>query len=445
VGRYYIKNVNIINEGRSFRGDVLIDGPFIRKVSDKGSETPSGTIVIDGEGKMLIPGIIDDHVHFREPGLVHKGDISTESAAAVAGGVTSFMEMPNTLPHTTSIEELNKKAGLASLKSHANFSFYLGATNTNIDEIKKADPRTTCGVKVFMGSSTGNMLADQRDNLEKIFAESPLLIATHCEDEKTIRENLALYKGIYGENIPVWCHPMIRTGEACFLSTSLAVSLARKYGSRLHVLHLSSLEELDLFEKGAVSRKKITAEVCLHHLLFSSEDYASRGAMIKVNPAIKKEADRQALFNAVLEDRIDVVATDHAPHTLEEKQNPYLTCPSGAPMVQHGLTAMLEFWKKGLINPEKIVEKMCHAPAELFRIDRRGFIREGYYADLVLVNPDHPWDINKSNLLSKCRWSPLENMSVQTRVDTTFVNGEPVYRDGRVSDTIHSMQLRFDR
>ena len=445
MGKYFIKNINIVNEGKSFIGNVIIDGAFIKTISVPGSLPQKDLNVINGQGKFLIPGVIDDQVHFREPGLISKGDIGSESWAAVAGGITSYMDMPNTNPQTTTIKALTDKFDIAAEKSAANYAFYMGATNNNINEIKKVDPKTTCGIKLFMGASTGNMLVDKRESLERIFAESPILIATHCEDEETIRKNSILYKERYGENIPVRYHPYIRSEEACYLSSSLAVELATKYGSKLHILHLSTAKEMGLFDHGPISMKKITAEVCVHHLWFDENDYSSKDTLIKWNPAIKKESDRLALYQALLEDKLDVIATDHAPHTMEEKTNPYFTCPSGAPMVQHGLTFMLEFWKKGLISIEKVVEKMCHAPAELFQIDKRGFIREGYYADLVIIDPDSSWQIQKSNILYKCGWSPLENEIMNTKVESTFVNGELVYSNGVVSDEIRSMPLVFNR
>ena len=445
MGKYFIKNITIVNEGKSFIGNVLIDGAFIKTISVPATVPPKNINIINGQGKFLIPGIIDDQVHFREPGLTYKGDIGSESWAAVAGGITSYMEMPNKNPQTTTIKALTDKFGIAAEESGANYAFYLGATNNNISEIKKVDPKITCGIKLFMGASTGNMLVDKRESLERVFAESPILIAAHCEDEETIRKNSLLYKESYGENIPIRYHPYIRSEEACYRSSSLAVELASKYGSKLHILHLSTAKEMGLFDRGPVSLKKITAEVCVHHLWFDENDYSSKDTLIKWNPAIKKESDRLALYQALLDDKLDVVATDHAPHTLEEKTNHYFTCPSGAPMVQHSLIFMLEFWKKGLISIEKVVEKMCHAPAQLFQIDKRGFIREGYYADLVIIDPDSSWQIQKSNILYKCGWSPLENEIMNTKVESTFVNGELVYSNGVVSDEIRSMPLIFNR
>lgn len=445
MGKFLIKNVNIINEGLSFTGNLLIEGSYIHKISAKNIPATDKHIVIDGTGKILIPGVIDDHVHFREPGLTHKADIHSESRAALAGGVTSFMEMPNTRPQTISIAELDIKMELASRSSAANYSFYLGATNDNIEEIKRMDPKKICGVKLFMGASTGNMLVDKPESLEKIFTESPVIIVAHCEDETTIRQNSDLFRKKYGENIPFKFHPEIRSTEACYKSSSLAVELARKYGAKLHLLHLSTADELGLLDKGPVSSKMVTAEVCIHHLLYNEKDYSSKGSLIKWNPAVKKESDRVALFSALLDDRIDVIATDHAPHTMDEKSNAYLHCPSGGPMVQHSLAVMLEFWKKGLISLEKIIQKMCHAPAVLFQIKKRGFIREGYYADLVLIDPYTEWQVQRSNILYKCGWSPLEEETFHTRVYSTFVNGEMSYSEGRFSDKNHSMPLVFER
>jgi dihydroorotase len=446
MSKILIKHATIVNEGRSFTGNVLIDGAFIARISEAEIPADKDTITINAENKLLLPGVIDDQVHFREPGLTHKGDIHSESRAAVAGGVTSYMEMPNTHPQTISIRSLEEKFELASTRSAANYSFYLGATNDNIAEIHKVDPSKTPGVKIFMGASTGNMLVDNRQSLEKIFAESPVLIATHCEDEATIRNNIAMCKHKYGEDVPMSCHPLLRSEEACYISSSLAVELAHKYNSTLHVLHLSTARELSLFEKGPVTSKKITAEGCIHHLWFNDTYYESRDTLIKWNPAIKTEKDRLALIDAVLDDKIDVIATDHAPHTLIEKSNKYFQAPSGGPMVQHSLLAMLEFVKRGIWSVEKVVEKMCHAPAQLFKIDRRGYIREGYYADLVLVNPDKSFEITISNLLYKCHWSPLEGEIMHHKVDTTFVNGHIVYEHGEVVDNgIHSMALKFIR
>ncbi|MCB8994991.1 MAG: dihydroorotase [Bacteroidales bacterium] len=446
MSKILIKNVSITNEGRTFTGNVLIDGEFISRVSENEIPVDRDTCIINGEGKLLLPGVIDDQVHFREPGFTHKGDIYTESRAAIAGGVTSYMEMPNTHPQTISIKALNEKYELAAGKSAANYAFYFGATNDNISEIHKVDPVHTPGVKVFMGASTGNMLVDKRESLEKIFAESPVLIATHCEDETTIRNNIAMCKHKYGEDIPMSCHPLLRSEEACYISSSFAVELANRYNSKLHVLHISTARELSLFEKGPVNSKKITAEGCIHHLWFNDTYYESRDTLIKWNPAIKTEKDRLGLIDAVIDDRIDVIATDHAPHTLIEKSNRYFQAPSGGPMVQHSLLAMLEFVKRGVFTIERVVHKMCHAPAELFSIDRRGYIREGYYADLVLVDPNKSFEITISNLLYKCHWSPLEGEIMHHKIDTTFVNGKIVYQFGEVVENgIHSMALKFNR
>lgn len=439
-----ITGARVINEGRIVEKDVLIENEFISALLPSGSRV-SADRVVEVAGKYLLPGVIDDQVHFREPGLTHKGDLYTESRAAVAGGVTSFMDMPNTLPQTITQELLEAKFRRAAEVSPANFSFYMGATNDNLEELLKTNPRTTCGIKVFMGASTGNMLVDNPETLRAIFAQAPTLVAVHCEDEATIRENTARYRGEFGEDIPVYLHPVIRSAEACYLSSSLAVRLAREYGTRLHVLHLSTARELELFETGlSVEEKRITAEVCVHHLWFTDADYATRGTFIKWNPAIKTSADRDALWKALNDDRLDVVATDHAPHTLEEKQNPYISCPSGAPMVQHSLSAMLEMSALGHITLEKVVEKMCHAPARLFRIDRRGFIREGYYADLVLVDLEAPWTVNRENILYKCGWSPLEGTMFSHKVTHTWVNGYLVWDNGRLDDSRRGMRLEFN-
>ncbi len=443
---YLIKNATIINEGRSFTGHVLTNGKMIEKVSEEPIQPPQGTVIIDAFGKWLLPGVIDDQVHFREPGLTHKGDISTESAAAIAGGVTSYMEMPNTKPQTVTLDELKKKFDLGAEKSLANYSFYLGATNDNLEEIRKVDPATTCGIKIFMGSSTGNMLVDDLTSLQGIFAESPVLIATHCEDETTIRNNTEIYRQKYGDDIPVKMHPLIRNAEACYKSSSLAVELAGKYNSRLHILHISTARELALFRNDIPSReKRITSEVCVHHLWFNDTFYDSKGSLIKWNPAVKTEADRHALFEGLLSGKLDVIATDHAPHTLQEKQNPYLSSPSGGPMVQHSLTAMLEFAWNGHLSPEQVVQKMCHTPADIYQVDRRGYIREKYYADLVLIDPETEWVIDRQSLLYKCGWSPLEGEKMHRRVKMTFVNGEAVFDDGHFTGVKSSMPLRFLR
>jgi dihydroorotase, multifunctional complex type len=444
MAAYLICDATIVNEEAQFVGNVLIEHGRISKISSTPIEA-ANAIRIDAKGLLLLPGVIDDQVHFREPGLTHKGDIASESKAAVAGGVTSFMEMPNTKPATTTIELLEEKFEIASRTSFANYSFYIGATNENLDVIAKIDPRTTCGVKVFMGSSTGNMLVDERKTLEGIFAESPTIVTTHCEDEATIRRNLAEFQARYGEAIPVEAHPLIRSNEACVRSTDLAISLATKYGSRLHVLHLSTKEEMALLDAKPLAEKKITGEVCVHHLWFSDKDYAQRGNFIKWNPAVKSEADRDALRDSLKTGKLDVVATDHAPHTFEEKSNPYLTAPSGGPSVQHSLTLMLELAKQGFYTIEEVVNKMCHAPATLFQVAERGFIREGYFADLVLVDPSTSWTISKENILYKCGWSPFDGVTLSNSIKTTFVNGEIAYNNGVVYDRQLGMRLTFDR
>jgi dihydroorotase len=446
MGRFHIFNARVVNENEVFTGSILINGKTITRISREPIESDPEYLQIDAGGNFLLPGVIDDQVHFREPGFTHKGDIASESLAAIAGGVTSFMEMPNTSPQTISIAELNKKFERAAETSFANYSFYLGATNNNIEEIRKADPRNVCGVKIFMGASTGNMLVDQIDSLHQIFKESPVLIATHCEDENIIRANLEKCKKEYGDNIPINLHPVIRSAEACYKSTSLAIELAQKHNSRLHVLHLSTARELELFNNTLpLNEKKITAEVCVHHLWFNDTDYEKKGALIKWNPAIKTESDRNALFEGLLSDKLDVVATDHAPHTLEEKAAGYLKTPSGGPMVQHSLMVMMEFVHKGLITIEKVVEKMCHAPAILFQVEKRGFIREGYYADLVIVNPDAVMEITKENIHYKCKWSPLENEIMHTDISHTFINGDLAYCKGVFNDRRFAMPLRFER
>ncbi len=441
-----IHNTTIINEGIRFNGSVLIEDELIKQIFNE-EEVPQEILdqatVIDGSGKLLIPGVIDDQVHFREPGLTHKGEIATESQAALAGGVTSYMEMPNTKPQATTQAELAKKYARAAEVSAVNYSFFMGATNNNLDEVLKTDPTKVCGIKVFMGSSTGNMLVDDEKTLSEIFRNAPTLVATHCEDEEIIRHNTEIYRQKYGEIVPISRHPKIRSAEACFKSSSKAVELARKYDTRLHVLHLSSAEEMQLFDAGPVKDKKVTAEVCVHHLWFEEKDYIAYGTRIKWNPAVKSATDRQALWEALLADKIDVIATDHAPHTLDEKSHAYFQAPSGGPLVQHSLTAMLEFVKQGKLSAEKVVEKMCHAPADLFRIDRRGYIREGYYADLVLVNPDKAWTVCPENIFYKCGWSPFEGTTFSHQVSKVFVNGELAYDRGEVKKHVRGKQLNF--
>lgn len=444
---YLIHNATIINEGRSSVGSVLIEGEFIKTVYPNITDVPADILnratVIDATGLWLLPGVIDDQVHFRDPGLTHKGDLSTESRAAIAGGVTSFMEMPNTKPQTTTIDALNAKFESASEKAFANYSFYLGATNDNLAELKKIDRKNVCGVKIFMGSSTGNMLVDKRKALESIFAEIDMVITTHCEEEEIIQKNIAYYKGLYGEDVPVKYHPLIRSEEACYQSSAKAVELADKYGARLHVLHLSTAKEISLFDTKPLSEKKITGEVCVHHLWFSDEDYEKYGTRIKWNPAVKSANDRAALMQGLLSGKLDVIATDHAPHLLEEKIGGCFQAASGGPLVQHSLQMMLELSKQGKISKEEVVYKMSHAPATLFRIHKRGYIREGYFADLVLVNPQKEYTIKQDNILYKCKWSPLENESVSTTIEKTFLNGQIAFENGEVKE-IKGQALTFD-
>lgn len=445
MGSVLIKNAKIVNEGQTFEGDVLIEGEMIVEIAENISAKPSYKIA-DAEGNYLIPGAIDDQVHFREPGLTHKGDIESESRAAVAGGITSFIEQPNTVPNTVTQEILADKYEIAAGKSFANYGFMFGATNDNLDEVLKTNPKNVPGIKIFLGSSTGNMLVDNEAVLEKIFSSTPMLIAVHCEDEATIKANLEKFKEQYGEDIPVGCHPLIRSAEACYISSSKAVELAKKTGARLHVFHLSTAKEMELFtNKIPLEEKKITAEACVHHLWFSDEDYKTKGNFIKWNPAVKTADDRKALWNALLDDRIDVIATDHAPHTLEEKQQSYLKAPSGGPLVQHAVVAMFEAFHQGKISIEKIVEKMAHNPAKIFRIEKRGFIKPGYYADLAIVNTGLPWNVKKENILYKCGWSPFEGYSFKSRITHTFVNGELVYHNGKVKDIRKGQRLLFDR
>jgi dihydroorotase len=400
--------------------------------------------VIDASGLLVLPGCIDDQVHFREPGLTHKGNIASESRAAVAGGITSFMEMPNTIPNALTQEYLEDKYDIAAANSIANYSFFMGASNDNLEEVLKTDGRNVCGIKVFMGSSTGNMLVDKEKTLEGLFSEVPLLIATHCEDEATVRANLALYRDQYGENIPMSAHPLIRSEEACYLSSSLAVSLAKQYGSRLHVLHISTEKETHLFDNSLpLAEKKITAEACIHHLWFSEEDYADKNTLIKWNPAVKKASDRAGIWAALLDNRIDVIATDHAPHTFEEKLRKYNHAPSGGPLVQHALLAMLEKVKEGYITIERMVEKMAHAPATLFRIENRGFLREGYAADIVLVNPSAPTKVMNEEVLYKCAWTPFHDYTFSSAISKTFVNGNLVYNNGKIQEQGSGQRLTF--
>ncbi|MSP85127.1 MAG: dihydroorotase [Flavobacteriaceae bacterium] len=446
MNRILIKNAKIVNEGTIFVGDVLIENDFIVEIAESISAKSSDCKIIDAEGNYLIPGAIDDQVHFREPGLTHKGDIESESRAAVAGGITSYIEQPNTVPNAVTQEILEEKYQIAAEKSFANYSFMMGATNDNLAEVLKTNPKNVAGIKIFLGSSTGNMLVDNEEVLEKIFSSTPMLIAVHCEDETTINNNLEKYKAEYGEDIPVKFHHLIRSEEACYISSSKAVALAKKTGARLHIFHLSTAKEMDLFtNKIPLEQKKITAEVCIHHLWFTNEDYDSKGNFIKWNPAVKSENDRKALWEALLDDRIDVIATDHAPHTLEEKQQTYLKAPSGGPLVQHAVVAMFEAHLQGKISVEKIVQKMAHNPAILFKIEKRGFIKEGYYADLAIVNSGLPWTVKKDNIFAKCGWSPFEDFTFRSRITHTFVNGQLVYQNFIVKDTRFGKRLLFDR
>ncbi|MDR3062157.1 MAG: dihydroorotase [Dysgonamonadaceae bacterium] len=439
-----IKNAEIINEGRQFKGSVLIEGQRIKRVYEGLSVLEEGlnpVRIIDAEGLILLPGVIDDQVHFREPGLTYKADIRSESRAAVAGGVTSFMDMPNTNPQTTTVDALNEKFDRAAEISLANYSFFIGATNDNLRELKREGARRATAIKIFMGASTGNMLVDNYSTLEGIFSEVDLLIAVHCESEAIIKRNIARYTAEYGPDLDIFFHPKIRSEEACYASSSEAVALAQKYGSRLHLFHLSTARELNLLNTGELKDKKITGEVCIHHLWFTDEDYARLGNRIKWNPAIKGRNDRDALRRALVDGRLDVVATDHAPHLLSEKEGSCLMAASGGPMVQHSLAAMLEMSRQGVFTPELIVEKMCHAPADLFHLKERGYIREGYYADLVLVDPNRPWTVSGDNLYYKCGWSPLEGQVFSNKVMKTFVNGRLVYDDGIFDESCKGIEL----
>lgn len=440
-----IKNAKIVNEGIIFEGDILMENEFIVEIGENISPKSSDCKIIDAEGNYLIPGVIDDQVHFREPGLTHKGDIASESRAAVAGGITSFIEQPNTVPNAITQELLEQKYQIASQTSYANYSFMMGVTNDNLEEVLKTNPKNVAGLKIFLGSSTGNMLVDDEAVLEKIFSSTKMLIAVHCEDEQTIKNNLEKYKAEYGDDIPMEFHHLIRSEEACYMSSSKAIALARKTGARLHVFHISTAKETELFSNIPLEEKQITAEVCIHHLWFTNEDYAKKGTLIKWNPAIKTQEDKDGLWKALLDDRIDVIATDHAPHTLEEKQNPYTTAPSGGPLVQHALVAMFEAHHQGKISIEKIVEKMCHNPAKIFKIDRRGFIKEGYYADVVIVNSSMPWRVNKDTIFYKCGWSPFEDYTFRSRVTHTFVNGELVFHNFKTKEIHVGKRLEFDR
>ena len=446
MNRIIIKNANIINEGKIIESDILIEGQFISKISESISPNFPNTKIIDAEGNYVIPGLIDDQVHFREPGLTHKGNIYSESRAAVAGGITSYFEMPNTNPNTTTIDELLNKFNIANQNSIANYSFMFGGTNSNLDEILKNDTKDIPAVKLFLGSSTGNMLVDDLDSLEKIFSKVEIPIAVHCEDEKTVKKNLKLHIESFGDDIPINYHPKIRSEDACFISSSMAINLAKKTGARLHVFHLSTAKELVLFSNNIpLKDKKITSEVCIHHLTFCDEDYDKLGSRIKWNPAVKTSDDREKLWEALNNDLIDVIATDHAPHTIDEKQNPYTSCPSGGPLVQHSLVSMLEAFHNDKISLEKIVQKMCHNPAILFDVEKRGYIQEGFYADLVIFDLNNPWKVSKDNLIYKCNWSPFENKTFKSRILHTLVNGNIVFSKGKIIESGMGMKIKFER
>ena len=442
--RILIKNGKLVNEGSIYESDLLIEGNTIKRIDADISDTKAR--IVDAANKYILPGIIDDQVHFREPGLTHKGNIESESRAAVAGGITTFMEQPNTNPQTTTIEKLEQKFEMGAKSAYANYSFLFGGTNDNLEELKKLDRRACSGVKLFLGSSTGNMLVDDEEVIEKIFRNTEMVISAHCEDEETIKSNLEKYKAEYGDAIPVKNHPLIRSEKACYLSSSKAIALAKKTGARLHVFHLSTGKETALFQNDIpLSEKKVTAEVCIHHLWFSDVDYDSKGTLIKWNPAVKTAADREQLWAALLDDRIDVIATDHAPHLLTEKDNDYTKAPSGGPLVQHALPAMLEKYHQGVISLERMVEKMCHNPSILFDIEKRGYLREGYFADIAIVDLDNPLKISSENILYKCGWSPFEGTTFRSKVTHTFVNGHLAYENGKLSDHRNAMRLTFNR
>ena len=441
---FVFKNARIVNRGKIVEGDLLVKNGFIEKAGGV-IEVPEAE-EINAEGHLLLPGIIDDQVHFREPGLTHKANIYTESRAAVAGGVTSFMEMPNTKPPALTQELLEDKYQIGAATALANYSFFMGAGNDNLDEVLRTDPKTVCGIKAFMGSSTGNMLVDDPLTLEGLFSQVPMLIATHCEDETTIRENVAKFRERYGEDVPMEAHPLIRSVEGCYRSSSFAVELARKHNTRLHILHISTAKELELFQNDIpLEEKRITSEVCVHHLYFNSDQYATLGSQIKCNPAVKDASHQEALFPALLDNRLDIIATDHAPHTWAEKQGKYFEAPSGVPLVQHSLNVMLEFHQKGMISLERMVEKMSHAPAVCFEMDRRGYLDEGYWADLVLVDPEKSWTVEKSNIHYKCGWSPFEGHTFTGKVEATMVSGHLAYRNGQFDETKMGERLAFSR
>lgn len=443
--KFLIKGANVVNEGKQEVKDVLIQDGIISKIESSISNDYN-TEEIKADGLILMPGVIDDQVHFREPGLTHKGELITESRAAVAGGITSYMEMPNTVPNALTQELLQDKYDRAAQVSLANYSFFMGASNDNIEEVLKTDEKNVCGVKIFMGSSTGNMLVDNEKTLGGIFSQCPMLIATHCEDEATIRANSAAAKERFGEDVPIAHHPIIRDEEACYLSSSKAVELAKKHNTRLHILHISTEKETHLFDNSLpLEKKRITAEACIHHLTFSDTLYEEKGTLLKWNPAVKSEEDRKGVFQALLDDRIDIIATDHAPHTWDEKQNTYFKAPSGGPLVQHALPAMMRHVQQGSISLERMVEKMCHAPAVCFQLENRGFIREGYAADLVLVNPKNPWTVSKQNILYKCGWSIFEGTEFNAKVTHTFINGHLAYANNQLNDSVLGQRLTFDR
>lgn len=440
-----IKNAFVVNEGKVVKSNVLIIDDFIAEIAQH-DITENADKVIDAAGQYLFPGCIDDQVHFREPGLTHKGEIYTEAKAAVAGGVTSYMEMPNTVPNVFTHALLEDKYNRASEVSLANYSFFMGASNDNLEEVLKTDPQNVCGIKVFMGSSTGNMLVDKRETLEGLFSKCNMLIATHCEDEHTIKHNMEVYREKYGEDVPMACHPEIRSEEACYKSSSLAVELAKKYNTRLHILHISTAKELELFDNTKpLKEKRITAEACIHHLWFSDEDYKTKGAFIKWNPAVKKASDRDAILAGVLNNKIDVIATDHAPHTIEEKNQTYFKAPSGGPLVQHSLNALLEFYKQGKMTLEQIAEKSAHAVADCFQIEKRGYIRKGYFADLVLVDLNQSYTVDKSNILYKCGWSPFEGFTFHSKITHTFVSGHLVFENGKFDESVKGQRITFER
>ncbi len=446
MNKILIKNAQIVNEGKIVNSDVLIEGNYIVEIDNSIKNILNDIQTIDAKGKYLLPGVIDDQVHFREPGLTHKANIATESKAAVAGGITSFIEMPNTIPQATTQQLLQDKFDIASKTSFANYSFMFGGTNDNLEELLKTDPQKVAAIKLFLGSSTGNMLVDNEETLEKIFSSTKMLIAVHCEDEHTIRENLAKAIAKYGDDIPIELHPKIRSEEACYISSSKAIALAKKTGARLHVFHLSTAKETALFSNDIpLEEKQITSEVCIHHLWFDDRDYKEKGTFIKWNPAVKTKQDQKGLWKALLDDRIDVIATDHAPHTLEEKKQVYTKAPSGGPLVQHGLLAMLEAVHDKRISLEKVVEKMCHNPARLFQIKKRGYIKKGYYADLVLVDLNTSQQVTKDNILYKCGWSPFEGTIFNSEITHTFVNGNLIYNKGVFDTEKKGMQLTFDR